>query len=87
MTKKEELLEFANSTLDNQTNILELSTEITAVSDGSEIAVGSECYLKIGTSKQRTIEIITLNFNSELVGSLPNDSKVHKINSWNVVPR
>jgi len=76
MTKKEELLIFCESNLDGSKNKLRLFTII----DDNQ-----QCFLSINTPKERTIEIITTKFDDELLGSMPNDSVIHQIQSWEIV--
>jgi len=75
MTKKDELINFVTKELDDTTNVLRLKTDFVGLDAGS-------CTICIGASKPRTIEIITDNFDDELVGALPTDTKVHHITSW-----
>lgn len=78
MTKKQELLYFCESNLNNTNNKLQITTLMNDV---------STCVMGIHASKTRTIEIITNNFDDELLGSMPNDSVIHHIQTWNVIPR
>lgn len=78
MTKKQELLDYCELNLDNTTNMLQIETIMNN---------DTPCFMSVGASKARTIEIITNNFDDELLGSMPNDSTVHQIQTWNVIPR
>lgn len=78
MTRKEELLEFANLQLGNPDKIARLQTE----------ANGVPCTLTMVTRQIRFIEIITANFDDDLSGYLPNAPTVlHHILDWNIVDR
>lgn len=77
MTKKNELLNFCNYNLNNN-NILQINTLI-----NNE----KKCIMAIHVPKERTIEIITNNFDDELLGSMPNDTVIHSIQDWKVVNR
>jgi dTDP-D-glucose 4,6-dehydratase len=74
MTKKETILAFVETNVNGTDNILQINT---VIQDTRE-----SCRMTIGASKARTIQIITENFNDELIGSLPNDSVTHEIQGW-----
>lgn len=73
MTKKEEILKFIEESL-NDSNQLQLQTIIQETNE--------MCVMTIGATKPRVKEILSNNFNDELLGSMPNDQTIHKIESW-----
>lgn len=78
MTKKEEILSFINESLDSSSYLCFYSV----IQETKE-----NCSMVVGATKARTLEIFTNNFDDELLGSMPNDSVVHQVISWDVVPR
>ena len=78
MTKKEELLVFI------QTNVNELNTlKFYSVIQQT----GENCSMVVGASQNRIAQIITENFDDNLVGNMPNDNVIHEIHSWEICER
>jgi hypothetical protein len=87
MTKKEEIIDFASTVLEDEKNILQLATELVEVDSNSGLAAGESCVIEMHASKSRVLSILSENFNDELVGTLPHGVKVHQIISWTVLPK
>jgi len=87
MTRKEELLEFIETNIDDIANMLLINTYI-IYSPVVEIAtVSSLCSMGIKTTKDRTTTIITNYFDDDLIGCMPHGTVFHVIDSWEVTIR
>jgi hypothetical protein len=87
MTKKEEIIDFASTVLEDEKNILQLSTELVEVDPNSGLTAGESCVIEMHARKQRVLAILSDNFNDELIGTLPHGVKIHQIISWTVLPK
>lgn len=78
MTKKEELLAFVNANV-SVTHTLKFYSTIQQTNES--------CLMIVGASQTRIAQIITENFDDNLVGNMPNDNVIHEIHSWEICER
>lgn len=86
MTKKEEILTYINTNIDD-TKFLRVSEEIISSDGRNGLKAGSTGYKTFAIDKEKLLVAIINGYNSDLQGHAPNDANLIQILSWTTINR
>jgi len=85
MTKKEEFIAFINSNV-NDTNKVQVVEMVLSSAESDSVNYFDAGHKTFNTDKDTLIDMLTIGFDDNLIGSLPNTTVVTHIFAWRVIP-